>query len=367
MKNKFLQIVLVFSLVFTACNNEYKNFEDGIYADIETNKGKIIVQLFPEKVPLTVANFITLAEGTNTKISDSLKGKEYYDGLIFHRVIKDFMIQGGDPQGTGQGGPGYKFYDEFDPELKHDEKGVLSMANSGINTNGSQFFITYKATPWLDAYGEDNQLKDCSNPRVGCHSIFGKVVSNLDVLDSIVKDDIIEKISIVRKGSAAKEFDAVKVFEEEFSKGEEKEKERRIQMEKLEKQRLEKFSKDKEVFYEKMNVKNAKKQESGLQILTLKRGKGKKFNSSKLATINYTMYLADGKKIQSTDGAKPFDFILDQKPLIPGVKEAILKMREGGKVRLFIPYYLGYGENGGGPFPKKADLIFDLELVKVAK
>lgn len=365
MKNRILQILLVISFVFTSCNDEYKNFEDGIYADISSNKGKIIVQLFPDKVPLTVSNFITLAEGTNTKVTDSLKGKKYYDGLTFHRVIRDFMIQGGDPQGNGQGGPGYTFYDEFNPALKHDSKGVLSMANSGINTNGSQFFITHKATPWLDAYTNDNQLKDCSNPRVGCHSVFGKVVSNLDVLDSIAQNDVIEKISIVRKGSAAKEFDAVKVFQEELDKSDEKDKARLVEMQKLEKERLDKFMQDKEVFYKKMNVKNAKKQESGLQILTFKRGRGKKFNSSKPATINYTMYLADGKKIQSTEGATPFEFILDKRPLIPGVKEAILKMRVGGKARLFIPYYLGYGESGGGPFPKKADLIFDLELVKV--
>ncbi|CAI8314175.1 MAG: putative peptidyl-prolyl cis-trans isomerase [Flavobacterium sp. SCGC AAA160-P02] len=365
MKNRILQMLVVFSFAFTACNDEYKNFEDGIYADISTNKGKIIVQLFPEEVPLTVSNFITLAEGTNTKVTDSLEGKKYYDGLKFHRVIRDFMIQGGDPQGNGQGGPGYKFYDEFNPTLKHDSKGILSMANSGINTNGSQFFITRKATPWLDAYTNENQLKDCNNPRVGCHSVFGKVVSDLDILDSIAQNDVIEKIKIVRKGSAAKEFDAVKVFEEEIAKGEEKEKARLVEMQNREKERLEKFMKDKEVFYKKMNVKSAKKQESGLQILTFKKGRGKKFNSSKPATINYTMYLADGKKIQSTEGATPFEFILDERPLIPAVKEAILNMRVGGKVRLFIPYYLGYGENGGGPFPKKADLIFDLELVNV--
>ena len=367
MKNRILQLLLVSSILFTACNDEYKSFEDGIYANIETNKGKIIVQLFPEEAPLTVANFITLAEGTNSKVTDSLKGKKFYDGITFHRVIKDFMIQGGDPLGNGQGGPGYKFYDEFNPKLRHDSKGVLSMANSGFNTNGSQFFITYKPTPWLDAYTNENQLKDCSNPRVGCHSVFGKVVSDLDVLDSIANSDVIKKITIVKKGAVAKEFDAVKVFEEEISKSAEKELERLAEIEKSEKVRLEKFAIDQKAFYEKMDVKKAKKQASGLQILTFKKGSGKRFKSSIEASINYSMYLANGNMIQSTKDAAPFKFILDKKPLIPGVKEAISKMRVGGKVRLFIPYYLGYGEAGGGPFPKKADLIFDLELLKVGK
>ncbi len=367
MKKRSLQILVLFTLIFTSCNDEYKNFEDGIYANIETNKGKIIVQLYPDEVPLTVANFITLAEGTNSKVSDSLKGKKFYDGLTFHRVIKDFMIQGGDPKGNGQGGPGYKFYDEFNPDLKHDSKGVLSMANSGFNTNGSQFFITYKPTPWLDAYDSNKQLKDCSNPRIGCHSVFGKVVSDLNILDSIANSDIIKNITIVKKGDAAKTFDAVKVFEEEFAKSSEKELERLAELEKSEKARLEKFASDQKLFYEKMNVKKAKKQESGLQILTLKRGTGKRFKSSEETTISYAMYLADGKLIQSTKEDKPFVFTLDKRPLIPGVKEAIMKMRVGGKARLFIPYYLGYGEAGGGPFPKKADLIFELELLKVGK
>jgi len=259
MKNRILQFLLVSSILFTSCNDEYNSFEDGIYANIETNKGKIIVQLFSEEAPLTVANFITLAEGTNSKVTDSLKGKKFYDGITFHRVIKDFMIQGGDPLGNGQGGPGYKFYDEFNPKLRHDSKGILSMANSGFNTNGSQFFITYKPTPWLDAYTNENQLKDCSNPRVGCHSVFGKVVSDLDMLDSIANSDIIKKITIVKKGAVAKGFDAVKVFEEEISKSAEKELERIAEMEKAEKVRLEKFATDQKVFYEKMEVKKAKK------------------------------------------------------------------------------------------------------------
>ena len=184
-----------------------KKLADGVYAEFDTAKGKILVQLEYEKVPLTVANFVGLAEGTKDYAKEpggtpKAQGKAFYDGLIFHRVIPDFMIQGGCPQGSGMGGPGYRFRDEFDPSLKHTGPGILSMANAGPGTNGSQFFITHKATPWLD----------------GKHSVFGHVVEGQDVVDKIAKGDSLKSIKILRIGDKAKQFKGDQADFEKFSK-----------------------------------------------------------------------------------------------------------------------------------------------------
>jgi cyclophilin family peptidyl-prolyl cis-trans isomerase len=339
-----------------------------MYADMDTDKGHILLELYYEQTPLTVANFVTLAEGNNPQVSDSLKGKKYFDQLGFHRVVPDFVIQGGDPQGDGRGGPGYRFYNELSPDLRHDSAGILSMANSGgVKTNGSQFFITHKPTPWLDGYNNDGTMKDCSLPGAKCHSVFGKVVSGQDVVDSIAQYDMIKSVKIVRIGEKANGFDAVKEFVDGMVLAEQKEQQRIADVAKNEEIRIQNFKAAQKIFEEKMEVDKAKKMDSGLKVLTIKRGKGKKFNSSVQATIDYTIYLADGTLVQSSEGKTPLKFIMDQQALIAGVTEAIKTMREGGKKRLFIPYYLGYGENGGGPFPKKADLVFELELLKVGQ
>ena len=356
-----------FLTVLVGCKDNYKNLEDGLYADISTSKGNIILKLYPEEVPLTVANFVTLAEGTNPEVSDSLKGKKYYNGLTFHRVVPDFIIQSGDPLANSQGGPGYRFYDEFNPNLRHNSAGTLSMANSGFNTNGSQFFITHKPTPWLDAYGlNGGGPKDCSKPNVNCHAVFGKVITGQNVVDSIAKNDRIRTIKIVRKGEEAKSFDAPEVFKEEFAKGPEKEKQRLAAIAKAEEDRYNKFVADKAIFEAKKDVDKAKSTDSGLKIITYKKGKGKKFNRSVPVSIAYSVYMADGTHIQTKEVSNPYIFTMDKSPMIAGVTEAILQMREGGKKRLFIPYYLAYGEQAGR-LPAKTDLIFELELIKVGK
>lgn len=371
MKTKLFKLLFI-SVVLAACNSKYKDLGDGIYADIETDKGSIVVELYEEDAPLTVANFITLAEGTNPKVPDSIKGKKYYDGLTFHRVVKGFIIQGGDPSATGSGPlPGYKFYNELSPNRRHDSPGVLSMANGGINTNGSQFFITQKATPWLDGYDADGKLKDCSKYRVSCHSVFGKVVTGLNIVDSIAQKDLIKSVTIVRKGSAANSFDAVKAFTEGMAKSSDVEKERLAKVAEAEKLRQEAYEKEKTAFYEKMDYDKAKESNSGLRVLKLKKTSGKKVVDNKPTKLNYTLYFANGKKFQSTldKGGQPFTCQLDdkQRPVVPGFKEGLLKLREGEKARLFIPYYLGWGEKGNGPIPAKMDVVFEVEILKVGK
>ncbi|TYP98247.1 cyclophilin family peptidyl-prolyl cis-trans isomerase [Tenacibaculum adriaticum] len=346
---KSIKLLIVFTLVLSACKTlKYPDLGNGLYADIQTNRGDILVKLHDVEVPMTVANFVSLAEGDNPKLADSLQGKPFYDGTKFHRVIKNFMIQGGDPTGTGRGNAGYQFDDEFPLNnegkliYKHDGAGVLSMANSGPSTNSSQFFITHKETPWLD----------------GKHSVFGKVHLGQSVVDSIRQNDYIKKVAIIRIGDEAENFDAPSVFLKEIANS----KERKIEREK-------KLEIAKELFKQKMGIDNAIKTNSGLKILQLQKGEGKKVNPALPTTVHYTLYDTNGNKINSSiDKGEPFTFTLNKDPLIAGWKEGAKMMREGEKSRLFIPSYLGYGSIGRPPLIEpNTELIFEIEVIKVGK
>jgi cyclophilin family peptidyl-prolyl cis-trans isomerase len=358
--------------------------DQGIFAEIETSKGKILIQLEYQKTPITVANFISLAEGTNTSVTDEkLKGKPFYNGLKFHRVIADFMIQGGDPQGNGSGGPGYAFKDEIVTELKHNRPGILSMANSGPKTNGSQFFITHKETPWLD----------------GKHTVFGNVITGQDVVNKIAQDDVINKITIVRKGAEAKKFDAAKTLADYMAnKAGDDAKEAAIVAENNKKQaeleaqkKAEYTAKFGPVMAAKVKYLNdtkatATETASGLKYKIIKAGSGKKPVEGSNVYINYAGYLEDGSLFDSSmenvnkeygkfdenrakqNGYQPFPFPYGKKEgLIPGFLEALNLMNFGDTFLIFIPSKLGYGERGAGNvIPPNANIIFEVEMTETA-
>jgi peptidyl-prolyl cis-trans isomerase A (cyclophilin A) len=322
--------------------------DEGIYAEFNTSKGKIICLLEHKKTPLTVANFVGLAEG-NFTVDGVITKKPYYDGLKFHRVIKDFMIQGGCPLGTGTGNPGYKFEDEIVEDLKHTGPGILSMANSGPNTNGSQFFITHKETPWLD----------------GKHTVFGHVVEGQAVVDAIEQNDIINSIKIVRVGEEALNWSAQAAFDGV----------RAAKLAEIERKKLEEIKKREDYinnFYAqvKKKNKNAKLAPSGLVYVISKKGKDvAKFGAKKgsKVSLHYTGTLfSDGTKFDSSkDRKEPFNFNYIETPLIPGFTEGISLVGPKGKVKLFIPYFLGYGERAAGKIPANSDLVFDLEILSI--
>jgi len=322
------------SLAFTATDSG--TLGDGLYAQFDTNQGIILVELYYKRVPNTVANFVGLAQGT--KASNQAAGKKFYDGLIFHRVIPDFMIQGGDPDGTGRGGPGYQFPDEFHPSLTHDGPGVLSMANSGPNTNGSQFFITHKATPWLNFK----------------HSVFGRVVDGMDVVNAIQKGDRIKTLTIIRKGEAVQAFKTDPASIEAARN-------------KLLAQKEVALQEYQAAFEKKMMDKHpdALKIESGPMYVPLKAGTGPAIKAGDRVKIHYTGVLEDGKKFDSSrDRGEPIQFVIGKGEVIKGWDLGIMGMKKGEMRRLLIPYHLAYGEAGyPGVIPPKASLIFDVELV----
>jgi cyclophilin family peptidyl-prolyl cis-trans isomerase len=312
---------------------------DGIYAVFTTSKGKIVCELEYKKIPMTVGNFVSLCEGKNPKTKVN-QGKPFYDGLKFHRVIPNFMIQGGDPMGSGMGDPGYKFPDEFDPSLRHTGPGILSMANAGPGTNGSQFFITHVATPWLNDK----------------HTIFGHVVEGQSVVNAIAQGDTMYTVRIVRVGKSAKEFDAVKAFvngEEILKKKEEEANKKAL------------AAWDAKV---KAKFPTAKRTASGLYYVIDVEGTGAIAQPGQTVVAHYTGTLFDdGKKFDSSvDRGTPFEFPLGQHRVIAGWDEGFGLFKVGSKGKLIIPANLAYGSRGaGGVIPPNADLVFEVEMLGV--
>jgi len=368
MKKKLILLLAVITTFFVGCKDKHTNLKDGLYAEIETPKGTILLELEYKKTPITVANFVTLAEGTNSFVSENLKDKPLFDNLLFHRVIskangdtEDFMIQGGDPLGNGSGDAGYKFKDEI-TDLKFNKGGLLAMANSGPATNSSQFFITIKETPWLD----------------GKHTIFGHVVENgMEVVNAIVQNDAINSVKIIRKGEAAKKFDAIKVFSDYFKVESEKQKKQAA----VDAAALKKSITDKIAFFAQQKA-SSTKLPSGLQYVILEKGSGKKPKAGSQVFVNYAGFLENGTLFDtssaeianafgkldtqraSQNGYRPLPFQWGSKGVaIPGFEEGLSLLNIGDKAILFIPSNLGYGENGAGNvIPPNANIIFEVEL-----
>ncbi|MGY8949104.1 MAG: peptidylprolyl isomerase [Flavobacteriales bacterium] len=306
--------------------------KEGIYAKIKTNQGDILLTLHHKKTPGTVANFVGLSEG---KIDNSFKSKNepFYDGIKFHRVIPEFMIQTGCPQGTGTGDPGYKFDDEFHPDLKHDKPGILSMANSGKATNGSQFFITHIATEWLD----------------NKHTVFGEVIEGQNVVNDIKEDDIISSIEIIRIGEEAGSWDASFNFAEFKSK--------------KENDLTDLIQKNKQIIQE--ISKGYLETDSGLRYTILSKGDGVSPNKGDMVKVHYKGQLLDKTVFDSSyKRNEPIEFKVGIGQVIPGWDEGILLLNKGDKARFVIPSQLAYGESGaGGVIPPNATLIFEVELL----
>jgi peptidyl-prolyl cis-trans isomerase A (cyclophilin A) len=336
LKGAFALALLLCAASFAACQSAKADLPDGIYARITTDRGTIVARLEFEKAPLTVANFVGLAEGT----LDATKGKHFYDGLSFHRVIPNFMIQGGDPQGDGTGDPGYAFADEFDPSLRHDAPGVLSMANAGPNTNGSQFFITHVATPWLD----------------DAHTIFGRVVEGQDVVNAIRQGDKMKKVEILRLGVAARAFKADQATWNLLA-----DKAR----ESFKAKALAKRSADIAALNAKIPGLSAR--DDGLMFKILKEGSGAKPVRGTLVKVSYSGMLIDGKVFDMSQAhGGPFEFEVGLGNVVPGWDRMVLDMRLGERRLAAIPPELGYGSQGaGGVIPPNAWLLFDMTLESI--
>lgn len=339
-KTLFFLLAVSICLASQPLPAEEKEMADGMYANIQTTKGDILLKLYYDQTPLTVINFVSLAEGTMTLgNTDKATGKPFYDGLKFHRVIKRFMIQGGCPEGTGRGGPGYKFADESLPELRFDKPGLLAMANAGPGTNGSQFFITHVPTPHLN----------------GKHTIFGRVIEGQDVVDKIAQNDIIKHIEIIRVGSEAEAFttgqSAFDKTAESVKRGE---------------NNAEEEAQVDTISMIKKRWPEARHTHTGMYFLVTREGEGDKPKAGTTITAHYTgKLLANGKKFDSShDRGEPLKFEVGVGRVIRGWDEALIHMKRGEKRTLIIPPKLAYGERGAGrSIPPNAWLVFDVELV----
>ncbi len=349
------KFLFAFALITTQAFSQTK-LADGMYANFVTKKGTITTQLYFNETPLTVANFVALAEGTHPTVKAEYKGKPLYNGLKFHRVIANFMIQGGDPKGDGSGEPGYLFADEIVPTLKHDGPGVLSMANRGPVTNGSQFFITHVATPHLD----------------GRHTIFGKVVNGQEIVNAIEQNDVIEKVEIIRVGKDAKKFNAAKTFtstQEKIKKDEE-----------LKKKQAESLKIESKKMFDEYQAK-ATAYPSGIKMYVVETGADIKPTEGENIRFDYAGYLADGTLFDTgiealaekhgilnpqrkgANAYQPLDYTFGNKGgFIEGMTEGLLQLNKGDKAYIFIPSNLGYGERAMGPIPANSNLVFYVDI-----
>ncbi len=331
-----LSLILMISLslqtTLSAPEGQSK-LEDGLYANLHTNQGDIIVKLEFEKTPLTVINFVGLAQGK--KHSNIQVGKPFYNGLKFHRVINNFMIQGGDPKGNGTGGPGYQFIDEI-TDLKHDSNGILSMANSGPNTNGSQFFITHKATPWLN----------------GKHTVFGRVVKGMSVVNRIKQNDFIRKVNIIRIGDKAKSFQADEAAFQAINTKYTSKKEKKLT-----------HKKQDLVNFVNQNYPNAKLMTAGHFVEINQIGEGSQPKKGDLVKVSLSIDLDNGTNMRKAE--KPLPFAAGSGAIIKLIDNEVLQMTPGEKRIIIAPFNQIYGNSKRGNLSQDSILIFKLELLSI--
>ncbi len=330
----------------TELQPQQQTLPDGLYAELETNRGTILCRLYYQKAPLPVTNFAGLASGQLETSQGPAQGEPFYDGLTFHRVIDDFMIQGGCPQGNGRGGPGYRFPDQIHPSLRHDSPGILSMANSGPDTNGSQFFITHKATPWLD----------------GKHAVFGKVVRGMETVNAIQQGDTLQTVRILARGSQAREFT---YSQEDMDTRILEVREAAAAAQSQKKKALQRTI--------EAGYPGAQKTAAGIYYVIQEEGSGPTPEPGNTARVHYSLRLyspakplLEGPVIDSSrKRGEPLAFPVGRGRVIEGWDRMVLSMRQGEKRLAVIPPSMAYGEQGAGNgvIPPNAYLVFTMELM----